>query len=105
MEIKKEIKYIIKRGKANDSRKVKLGDELVLFSTKTGDAWILDIVDKLAICLLRDKKKQKFKVVETQSQFYFDWEYNYYIKGESFVVVDKIGNKRAILGYPINHLI
>ena len=51
MNIIKEIKYIIKRGLTNDARKVQLGD-LVLFSTQTGDAWLLDTEDTLAICLL-----------------------------------------------------
>ncbi len=58
MNIKKEIKYIIKRGLINDARKVQLG-ELVLFSTQTGDAWLLDTEDNLAICLLKNKIKHK----------------------------------------------
>ena len=103
MNIIKEIKYIIKRGLTNDARKVQLGD-LVLFSTQTGDAWLLDTEDTLAICLLKDKKKQKFKLIDTPTQFGFDWEYKYTIDNECFIVIDKEGIERKILGYPIEYL-
>jgi len=41
MNIKKEIDYIISCASKEDSRTVQLGG-LILFSTLTGDAWILD---------------------------------------------------------------
>lgn len=103
MNIKKEIKYIIKRGLINDARKVQLG-ELVLFSTQTGDAWLLDTKDNLAICLLKNKIKQKYKIIDTPTQFGFDWDFKYFIENEHFVTIDKNGNERKILGYPIEQL-
>ena len=44
-----EIHYIQRRAAARDGR-----DQLVLFSTETGDAWLLDPSDHVAARLARD---------------------------------------------------
>ena len=49
ISISREINYIISRAKNSDTRLVTLGT-LVLFSTETGDAWLLDSEDGLALC-------------------------------------------------------
>ncbi len=46
---------------------VRLG-ELLLFSTETGDSWILDIYDKKAICLMKNFEKQVYKIIDTPKQ-------------------------------------
>lgn len=103
MNIKKELKYIMKLAKKGDSRKVQLG-ELVLFSTQTGDAWILDTEDHLAICLMKNKIKQQFTLIDTPTQFGFDWEYNYYIEDDCFITIDRQGNHQRYDGYPVQVL-
>jgi hypothetical protein len=50
VSINREADYIIKKAQAHDSRVVGLGS-LVFFSTQTGDAWMLDPTDSLAVCL------------------------------------------------------
>jgi hypothetical protein len=42
-----EVRYIQRRAAAGDSRIVTVA-QLVLFSTQTGDAWLLDRTDRLA---------------------------------------------------------
>jgi len=105
MDIKKKIDYIINRAKREDSRKVQSGG-LLLFSTQTGDAWILDTEDKLAICLMRGGEKQNYKIIDTPTQFGFDWDYNYFIDNDNdcFITIDKKGMERKIYGYPVNDL-
>lgn len=103
MNIKKEIDYIISRAKKEDSRKVQLGG-LLLFSTRTGDAWILDIEDNLAICLMHGKEKQNYKIIDTPTQFGFDWDYKYFIDKDCFITIDKKGMERKTYGYPVNDL-
>jgi hypothetical protein len=49
----KEIKYIQRRAAEHGGRFVTIGP-LALFSTETGDAWILDPSDQLAARLARD---------------------------------------------------
>ena len=47
-----EIRYIIRRAADHDGRIVNIG-QLTLFSSETGDAWIIDRDDHLALCLAR----------------------------------------------------
>jgi hypothetical protein len=54
-DIHREIRYITQRAQAADSRIVSLG-KLVLFSTATRDAWLLDAEDSFAACVCRDGK-------------------------------------------------
>ena len=48
-----EVRYIQRRAADHDGRIVTIG-QLVLFSTDTGDAWLLDPSDQLAARLARD---------------------------------------------------
>jgi hypothetical protein len=101
MDIKREIDYIMKLAKKGDSRKVQLG-ELLLFSTNKGDAWILDTGDNLGICLMRNKKKQKYKIIDTPTQFGFDWDYKYFVENDCFITIDKQGVEKKTFGYPVS---
>jgi hypothetical protein len=98
-----EAGYIIKQAEERDTRIVSLGP-LVFFSTETGDAWVLDPLDNLALCLARDGERQPFDITETASQFAIDWQANYQIDGEQFVVSDRSGQIRSISGYPVREL-
>lgn len=72
ISITREVDYIIQRTQDNDARVVMLGS-LVLFSTDTGDAWILDPQDNLALCLARDGERQLFTITETAANFGIEW--------------------------------
>lgn len=48
----REVEYIVARAAESDARVVTLG-QLVFFSTETGDAWLLDPEDRLALCLAK----------------------------------------------------
>lgn len=98
-----EADYIIKQAGERDTRIVGLGP-LVFFSTETGDAWVLDPLDNLALCLARDGERQPFDIAETASQFAIDWQANYQIDGEQFVVFEWSGQIRSISGYPVREL-
>ncbi len=98
-----EADYIIKQAGERDTRIVGLGP-LVFFSTETGDAWVLDPLDNLALCLARDGERQPFDITETASQFAIDWQANYQIDGEQFVVFEWSGQTRSISGYPVREL-
>ena len=96
----KEIKYIQRRAAEHDGRFVTIGP-LALFSTETGDAWILDPSDQLAGRLARDGDPEPIDFEETDTNFAIDWKGNYCIEGRAFVYADrKSGRVTAILGYP-----
>ncbi len=99
----KEANYIIERAQESDTRIVSIGP-LVFFSTETGDAWILDPSESLALCLARAGERQTFDIIETPTQFAVDWQANFQIEDDQFIVFEKDGQTRAIMGYPIREL-
>src|SRR5438874_12834137 len=52
------VRYIQRRAADRDGRIVAIG-QLVLFSTKTGDAWLLDPTDQLAARLARGGRRSR----------------------------------------------
>ena len=99
-----EIDYIQSRAAACDGRLVTIGP-LILFSTDTGDAWLLDPADHLAARLARDGDPEPIYFEETPTNFAIGWKGNYSIEGDAFIYVDsESGRIVTILGYPTRHL-
>jgi hypothetical protein len=99
-----EIQYIQRRAAACDGRMVTIGP-LVLFSTDTGDAWLLDPADHLAARLARDGDPESIYFEETDRTFAIGWKGNYHLDGEAFVYVDRdTARVVTILGYPVDHI-
>ena len=99
ISITRETEYIIGRAQQHDSRVVHFGS-LILFSTDTGDAWILDPDDHLALCLIRNGERQEFSLSETTDSFQIGWSAKYAIDGDVFTVATQDGRVRSIVGYP-----
>ena len=76
-----ESNYILNRAQNYESRVVSLGS-LIFFSTETGDAWMLDYKDGLALCLAKVGEKQPFRIVETPEKFAIEWNVTYQIEGD-----------------------
>ena len=104
ISIKCEIDYIIERAAASESRIVTLGS-LVFFSTETGDAWLLDAQDGLSLCLALERLPVSVQVMETEQTISIGWESQFRIDGELFVVTEKDGRVRTIMGYPTKHIL
>ncbi len=99
-----EIEYIRTRATEYDGRLVTVGP-LVLFSTETGDAWLLDPADHLAACVARDGDPEEVHFEETDASFAIGWKGNYQIDGDAFVFVDRdTAGVTTILGYPTRRL-
>ena len=103
ISMNREADYIIERAQLYESRVV-LINGLIFFSTETGDAWILDPDDHLALCLVRDGERQTFSILETPMKFQVAWEAQYEIDGDAFILVMKDGGIRRILGYPVTDI-
>ncbi len=100
-----ETDYIIRCAANYETHIVTLGP-LVFFSTDTGDAWMLDPQDGLALCLARDGDRQPFVITETQAQFAVEWNSDYQIEGGLFVVSEReSGRTRTIMGYPTQEIL
>jgi hypothetical protein len=99
-----EVRHIQRCAARHDGRIVNVG-QLILFSTQTGDAWLLDATDRLAAQLRRDGDPEPIHIEETDANFSIDWKGHYRIEGDAFVFVDrKTRGTRAILGYPTQKL-
>jgi hypothetical protein len=66
-----EVRYIQRRAANHDSRIVTIG-QLVLFSSETGDAWLLDPTDRLVARLARDGQSEAIHIEETDTAFASD---------------------------------
>ena len=99
-----EINYIRSRAAGHDGRLVTVGP-LVLFSTETGDAWLLDPADSLAARVARDGDPEDVHFEETDTNFAIGWKGNYQIDGDAFVFIDRdTARVTTILGYPTRKL-
>ena len=68
-----EVRYIQNKAAEHDGRVVTLGP-LILFSTDTGDAWLLDVADQLAAPLARDGDPEPIHLQETTTSFAIGWK-------------------------------
>jgi hypothetical protein len=99
-----EVRYIQRRAANHDGRIVIIG-RLVLFSTDTGDAWLLDRSDRLAARLARDGETEPVHIEETDTAFTIGWKGRYRIDGPAFVYSDReSGRVVTILGYPTDKI-
>ena len=102
-----EIRYIQRRAAEHDGRFVTVGSlvKLALFSTDTGDAWLLDPEDHLAARLARDGDPEDLYFEETDTRFAIGWKGEYRIDGDAFIYIDRdSGRIVTILGYPIHRI-
>jgi hypothetical protein len=99
-----EVRYIQRRAAEHDGRFVTVAS-LVLFSTETGDAWLLEPADRLAARLARDGDPEDLYFEETETRFAIGWKGSYRIEGAAFIFTDRdSGRMVTILGYPTQRL-
>ena len=100
-----EVRYIQRRAADHDSRIVTIG-QLVLFATQTGDAWLLDPADQLALRLAQDGNSEAIHIEESDTTFAIAWKGRYRIEGRAFIYSDRdTGRTTTILGYPTDKLV
>ena len=100
-----EVRYIQRRAAQCDGRIVTI-PPLLLFSTETGDAWMLDPGDQLATPIARDGDALSVHIEDSATKFAVGWQGTYRIDGAAFVFQDKdSGNIRTILGYPTDQIV
>jgi hypothetical protein len=100
-----EVRYIQRHAAHQHGRIVTIG-QLILFSTETGDAWLLDPADRLAVRLAREGESEPVHVAETDTTFAIGWKGRYRIEGSAFVNADNdSGRVTTILGYPTDQLV
>ena len=79
-----EVRYIQRRAADHTGRVISIG-QLILFSSKSGDAWLLDPSDQLAARLARDGDPEPIHIDETDTTFAIGWKGHYRIEGPAFI--------------------
>ncbi len=103
-QVTEEVHYIQRRAAQSDSRVVSL-DHIILFSTETGDAWLLDPADGLAARVAREGAPEAIYIEETERQYAIKWKGQYEIDGDAFIYTDwETARIVTILGYPVRHI-
>lgn len=99
-----EVRYIQRRAAERNSRIVTIGP-LLLFSTESGDAWILDPADHLATRVAEAGDPRPVHLEETATGFAVGWRGRYEISGSAFIFSDdELGRVTTILCYPIRDI-
>ena len=99
-----EVRYILGRAAEHDSSIVTIG-QIIMLSTETGDAWLLDPSDQLAARLAHDGDPEPFHIEENETTFTIDWKGRYWIEGAAFVYMDhETGRLATVQGYPMYKL-
>jgi hypothetical protein len=99
-----EVRYIQRRAALHDGRFVSVGS-LLLFSTDTGDAWLLDPAERLAARLARDGDPEPVHIEDTATSMAVAWTGHYRINGAAFIYSDRAsGRVITILGYPTDQI-
>lgn len=96
-----EVAYIIHSARSGIARVVGLGT-LVLFSTETADAWMLDPDDEFALCLMKEGEPKPYEIGETDAKFAIQWTGRYSMDGPLFTYIahDAPTQAKIIKGYP-----
>jgi hypothetical protein len=75
------------------------------FSTDSGDAWLLDPSEQLAVRLARDGDPEPVHLEETDGNFTVTWTGHYRIGGAAFIYSDGAsGRVVTIVGYPTDRI-
>jgi cell division topological specificity factor MinE len=99
-----EVRYILGRAAKHDLCIVTIG-QIILFSTETGDAWLLDPSDQLAARLAHKGDPEPFHIEENETTFTIEWKGRYRIEGAAFAYMDQeTGRLATIHGYPTHKL-
>jgi len=100
-----EVRYMQGRATERSARIVTIGP-LLLFSTDSGDAWILDPADHLATRIAKEGVSTPVHIEETDRSFTVGWQGGYEISGAAFIFVDReSGRVTTILGYPTQRIV
>ena len=83
-----EVRYILRRAADHDGRVVTIG-QLMLFSSETGDAWLLDRDDHSPLGSPATGDPEPFHIEETDTTFAIDWKGRYRIERPAFVYTDR----------------
>jgi hypothetical protein len=80
--------------------------KVILFSTESGDAWLLDPANCLAARVARDGYPEPIHSAETEETYAIEWKGSYRIEGNAFTYFDnESGRVTTLHGYPTTQIL
>lgn len=100
-----ELAYIRAKAAEYTSCVVGLG-KVIMFSTESGDAWLLDPVDRLAARVARNGASEPVHLAEIERTYAIEWKGSYRIDGEAFTYFDNESDRvTTVHGYPTTQIV
>ncbi|HYZ75364.1 MAG TPA: hypothetical protein VE641_19955 [Chthoniobacterales bacterium] len=100
-----ELAYIRVKAAEYSSCVVGLG-KVILFSTESGDAWLLDPAECLAARVACDGHPEPIHSAETEKSYAIEWRGRYRIDGDAFTYFDnESGRVTTLHGYPTTRIL
>jgi hypothetical protein len=90
-----EVRYIQRRAAEHDSRIVSIG-QVVLFSSESGDAWMLEPSEYLAVRLASDGHPEPIHIEDTETTFTVAWTGQCRIMGPAFLYTDQQASRHNV---------
>jgi len=98
-----KIRYIQRKAADYDACVVSIG-QVVLFSTATGDAWVVDRSEQLAVRVAREGDPEPIHIEDTETTFRIGWKGKYRIDADAFVYLDAYTGWITSIFSPIEEL-
>ena len=105
MSVAHEVEYIQSKAAERTICIVGIGP-VIAFSSESGDAWLLDPANHLAVPVARDGEIEPISILETDKTFAIPWKGSYQIDGELFIYLDRESTcVVSIHGYPTAQIV
>lgn len=75
----------------------------IFFSAHSGEAWMLDHRESLALRLADRFEPLSYTIMETTEQFYVEWKEKFHIADGAFIAING-GNQSTFFDYPVEKL-
>lgn len=86
MNVKQKVAEYVAYAK-NGHENFEIFGKFVLFSSSSGEAWLLDPNEKLALRLVDNFEQLQFTIEETTTKFYVEWPERYQIQDGTFIAL------------------
>jgi len=87
----------------NGEEKIESLGNFIFFSAHSGEAWILDHRESLALRLADNFEPLPYTIIETTKQFYVEWKEKFHIADGTFIAING-GNQSTFFDYPVEKL-
>ncbi len=87
----------------NGIPEIKKVGNFILFSTYSGEAWVLDPRENLALWIADKYKPLPYTIRESKNSLHIEWQESFLIEKDVFIGITD-GNQSSFMDYPIAQL-